>query len=55
MAGDSKPGLIINNGSGYLGEKGLEKLIELCISELDKKQDTIQEMSAEDVERIWNE
>ena len=42
-------------GGTYMGEPALEKLMELIQAELETKQDNIDEMSAEDVQRIWDE
>lgn len=45
-----------NNGSGtFLGEAGTNKILELFIEELDKKQDVMDEVSAERVQEIWDE
>ena len=39
----------------YLAELGLKKLISLIFTELDKKQDKMDEMTYEEVRTIWDE
>ena len=39
----------------YLADLGLKKLIRLIFTELDKKQDKMDEMTPEEVRAVWNE
>lgn len=39
----------------YIAELGIRKLFELIFTELDKKQDKMDEMTAEEVYAMWEE
>lgn len=39
----------------YIAELGIKKLIRLIFTELDKKQDRMDEMTAEEVNAMWEE